>query len=392
MSGSVRVPPLDLKAQYARIRTEAEAAVARVFESQQFVLGPEVEALEREIAAYLGASHAVGCASGSDAILLALLGLNIQPGDEVVCPAFTFFATAGYVVRAGGIPVFADIDPVTFNLDIASARRALARCTRAKALLPVHLYGQTAPLGEVETLAREAGVSLVEDAAQAIGSWDAEGRKAGTVGAVGCFSFYPTKNLGGCGDGGMLVTSDPEVAERLRVLRSHGSKPAYFHHVVGLNSRLDALQAAVLRVKLKYLDAWTVERRERAAYYDARFSDAGAATSATPLDSGGLPLRTPHPAPTGARHIYHQYVVRVPAESRDALQVHLKAQGVDTMVYYPLPLHLQPCFKYLGYREGEFPEAERAAREVLALPMYPELTEAQQDRVVDGILSALNDT
>ncbi|MCZ7647325.1 MAG: DegT/DnrJ/EryC1/StrS family aminotransferase [Planctomycetota bacterium] len=389
MSVAPGVPLLDLKAQYAQLKPELDAALARVVESQYFILGEEVDALERELGEYLGVPHAIGCASGSDAILLALMALDLGRGDEVLCPTYTFFATAGYVVRAGAKPVFADIDPVTYNLDPVSAREAAGRAAKLKALLPVHLYGQCADLAALEALAASRGVPLIEDAAQAIGSRDAKGRSAGAVGALGCFSFFPTKNLGGFGDGGLVTTADAGLAEKLRVLRVHGSKPKYYHHVVGVNSRLDALQAAVLRVKLKYLEAWHAARARNAAAYDRRFKAAGARSSAEPLEGGGFPLRFPHAPAAPARHIYNQYVIRVPAERRDALRASLTERRIGTEIYYPVPLHLQQCFAGLGYKEGRFPQAERAARETLALPIYPELSAAQIEQVATAIVEFL---
>ena len=403
MSPSVSVPLLDLKAQYASIKAEIAAALLRVVESQHFILGPEVEGLEAEIAKYCHTPHAIGCASGSDALLLALMALNVKPGDQVLCPSYTFFATAGAISRLGAIPVFADIDPATYNLDPRAARQAAARCQRLKAILPVHLFGLCADMPAFEELAAELKVPLVEDAAQAIGSADSRGRQAGTVGAIGCYSFFPSKNLGCFGDGGMMATSDPALAEKLRVLRVHGSKPKYYHKVVGVNSRLDALQAAVLRVKLKYLDSWTAARQKNAAYYDSAFRKAGALDSSAPLaphptlspggrgqgEGGGLPLRIPLPAPAPARHIYNQYVIRVPASQRDGLREHLKRQNIGTEIYYPLPLHRQECFQNLGLGEGSLPHSEAAARETLALPVYPELSTEQMQHVVQTVTDFL---
>lgn len=382
----MKVPLLDLKAQYATIRDEIEAAIHEVVESQWFILGPNVADFETEIARYSDAKHAVGCASGSDAILLALLALGIEPGDEVICPTYTFFATAGYVVRAGGTPVFADIDPTTYNVDLSSIREAAARCKRLRAIMPVHLFGQVADMTGCLELGRELGVPVVEDAAQAIGARDAEGSRAGSRGAIGCFSFFPSKNLGGLGDGGMVTTQDAALADRLRMLRVHGGHARYYHDIVGVNSRLDALQAACLAVKLRHLDDWTAGRQANAAFYDAAFADAGATSSATPLTEGGLPIRTPHPAPPKASHIYNQYVIRVPAEMRDALREHLSQQGVTTEIYYPVPLHQQACFADLGYAAGDMPQAEAAALETIALPIYPELTEDQKQHVAGSII------
>jgi dTDP-4-amino-4,6-dideoxygalactose transaminase len=386
---ALRVPSIDLRAQYASIRDEIRAAVDRVFESQSFVLGEEVEALERALAGYCEARFAVGCGSGSDALLLALMALDVGPGDEVICPAFTFFATAGAIARLGARPVFADIDPAAYTLDPVSARKAAARCTRLRAILAVHLYGRPADLDALLALATELDVPLVEDAAQAIGARDASGRRIGARGRAACFSFYPTKNLGGAGDGGLVTTDDPGLAERVRRLRVHGASRPYHHEEVGVNARLDALQAAVLRVKLGHLEAWNAARAARATSYDARFGGAGAATSAVPLDAGGLPLRIPASVAPPARAVHHQYVVRVPAAQRDALRAHLAAQGVGTEVYYPVGLHQQPCFAALGAPATDLSETERAAREVLALPLYPELDPVQSRHVTDTVLAFL---
>ncbi len=386
MSSSLRVPVLDLRAQYATIRDDVRAAVDRVFENQAFILGEEVEALERELAAFCEARFAITCGSGSDALLLALMALDIGPGDEVICPSFTFFATAGAVSRLGARPVFVDIDPATYNLDPTAARAAAARCTRLRAILPVHLYGAAADMDALVTLADEHGVPLIEDAAQAIGACDASGRRIGARSRIACFSFYPTKNLGGAGEGGFLSTDDADLAERLRRLRVHGSSRRYVHEELGMNSRLDALQAVVLRVKLRRLDDWNAARQRHAAAYDEAFARGGAQPNTVPLAAGGLPLRTPAPVAAPAVHVHHQYVIRVEAALRDPLREHLSARGVGSDVYYPLGLHQQLCFAALGYREGDLPETERAAREVVALPIYPELEAAQRDHVVASIL------
>jgi dTDP-4-amino-4,6-dideoxygalactose transaminase len=367
----MRVPLLDLSEQHARLREELRAAIDRVVDSQQFVLGPDVRLLEEEVARYTGARHAVGCASGSDALLLALLALDVGAGDEVVTSPFTFFATAGAIARLGARPRFVDIEPRTCNIDASKIEAATGPRTRA--IIPVHLYGQCAEMGEIMEAASARGLPVIEDAAQAIGATDGE-RQAGTMGAVGCFSFYPTKNLGAAGDAGMLTTDDDRLAGRLRALRVHGGETEYHHREIGFNSRLDTLQAAVLRVKLPHLDEWSRARRERAALYTRLFEEAGLSDHVT----------TPFTRP-GARHIFHQYVVRVAAEGREALIEHLRRQGIGTKIYYPVPLHLQECFSYLGYREGDLPEAERAARETLALPVYPELRPEQQEYVVETI-------
>jgi dTDP-4-amino-4,6-dideoxygalactose transaminase len=386
----MNVPLFELKTQYAALRDEIRPVIERVLDSQMFILGAEVAELEREVAAYCETTEAVGCASGSDAILLALLALGIGPGDQVIVPSYTFFATAGYVVRVGATPVFADIDPVTYNIDPESIRAAAARCSNLRAIMPVHLYGQSADMAALEAIGLELGVPLVEDAAQAIGTRDPLGRPAGAMSTLGCFSFFPTKNLGGFGDGGMVTTSDAELAARLRMLRMHGMEPKYVHRIVGVNSRLDALQAAVLRVKLRHLDAWTAARQRNAAFYDRAFGEIGARTSAEPLDTEGFPLRTPAWVDReSSRHIYNQYVIRVPAAHRDELRDHLRERGVGTEIYYPIPLHLQDCFTGLGYRDGDLPVSERAARETIALPIYPELTEAQLAHVVESVAAYL---
>jgi dTDP-4-amino-4,6-dideoxygalactose transaminase len=367
----MKVPLLDLRAQYETLRGETRAAVERVFESQAFVLGREVSALEEEIAAYCGARHAVGCASGSDALLLALTALDVRAGDEVVTTPYSFFATAGSIARLGARPVFVDIDPRTYNLNVDLLEPAITGRTRA--VMPVHLYGQCAQTDALLEIAGRRGLPVVEDAAQAVGAEDA-GRRAGSLGRVGCFSFYPTKNLGGAGDGGMLSTDDDALAARLRALRVHGESSKYRHREIGFNSRLDSLQAAVLRVKLPRLDSWSDARARNAARYRELFRDAGLLEEIEP------PFEREN-----VRHIYNQFVVRVRGGRRDALAEHLKGAGVGTEVYYPVPLHLQECFRHLGHGEGDFPEAERAARETLALPVYPELTEEQQLYVVEMI-------
>ncbi len=386
MSHPPRVPLLDLKAQYASIKDEVDRAIHEVLDSQYFILGPVVEQFEKDIAAYCNVKHAVGCASGSDAILLALLALGIGPGDEVICPSYTFFATGGYIVRAGATPVFVDVDPVTYNIDPELVRAAAKKCTRLKAIMPVHLFGQCADLDAMLEIGREFGVPIVEDAAQAIGAKDLTGAKAGSRGAIGCFSFFPSKNLGAFGDGGVVTTNDDALAEKLAMLRMHGMKPKYYHKYVGVNSRLDAIQAAVLRVKLRYLDEWTEGRRRNAAHYDAAFKEAGATSSADGVNEDRLPIATPQPGRGKAHHIYNQYVIRVPAVMRDPLREHLSEQNIGTEIYYPVPLHVQECFADLGYAHGDLPVSEAAARETIALPIYPELTTEQLDHVADSIV------
>jgi dTDP-4-amino-4,6-dideoxygalactose transaminase len=362
----MKVPLLDLKSQYAAIRSEVRAAIDRVCESQHFILGPEVIALEEEVAAFCGARFAIGVSSGTDALLAALMAVGVGPGDEVITTPYSFFATAGVIARLGARPVFVDIDPTTFIIDAQAVSANLTARTRA--IMPVHLFGRCADMDPLLKAAEEHGLAVIEDAAQAIGSVDEQGRQAGTIGDVGCFSFFPSKNLGAFGDGGMLVTHDADLAETLRVLRVHGSKPKYYHQLVGGNFRLDALQAAVLRVKLPYLSAWTEARRTNAERY--RRLCAGL------LEQVALPADVPG-------HIYNQFVVRVP--DRDRLQTFLHAKGVGTEVYYPLPLHLQECFAGLGYHAGDFPHAEAAARDSLALPIYPELTVDQQRYVISQL-------
>ena len=364
----MQVPLLDLKAQYATIRSEVRAALDRVCDSQRFILGPEVRALEEALAGFCGARFAIGMSSGTDALLAALMAIGVGAGDEVITTPYSFFATAGVIVRLGARPVFVDIDPKTFNLDATDVGAKVT--SRTKGILPVHLFGRCTDMRPLEQVAAEHGLYLIEDAAQAIGTRDDRGRQSGTIGHIGCFSFFPSKNLGAFGDGGMAVTSDEGLAEQLRRLRVHGSEPKYYHRTVGGNFRLDAIQAAVLRVKLPYLTSWSKARRQNAERYRHLFDEADLLTCVS------LPEDIPG-------HIYNQFVVRAPA--RDALQAFLRKQGVETEVYYPLPLHLQECFCGLGYRPGDLPHAEAAARESLALPIYPELTETQQRYVVHQI-------
>jgi dTDP-4-amino-4,6-dideoxygalactose transaminase len=371
----MNVPLLDLQAQYVSLRDDLRQAVDRVMSSQRFVLGDEVRGLENSIAGYCRTKHAVGCASGSDALLLALMALDVKAGDEVITTPFSFFATAACIARLGARPVFVDIDPRTYNIDPSQVADAITARTRV--IMPVHLYGQCAPMDPLLDVGKSHGIPVVEDAAQAIGATD-NGRPAGSMGSIGCFSFDPTKNLGGAGDGGIATTNDDDLAARLRRLRAHGGSNEYEHEEVGINSRLDELQAAVLRVKLPSLDRWSDERASKAALYSKLLSEADLS----------FPLVTPEVRADG-RHIFHQYVIRVPG-NRDALMEHLKARGIGTKVYYPIPLHLQTCFKYLGYKEGQFPETESAAKETFALPAYPELTDEQQVYVVESIKSFKN--
>ena len=387
MADQITVPLLDLKAQYATIKDEITRAMNEVIESQWFIMGPNIKALEEEIAAYCKSKFAVGCASGTDAILLALMAIGVGPDDEVICPSYPFFATGGCIHRLGAKPVFADIDPTTYNLDPASVREAAAKCKRLKALMPVHLFGQAVDMDAMLELGEELNVPIIEDAAQAIGTLDSAGVRTGSRCKIGCFSFFPSKNLGAFGDGGICTMNDEDLAGLIGILRVHGGKPKYYHKIVGVNSRLDALQAAILRVKLKYLDSWTAGRRANATAYNRIFSEAGAATSAVPLHEGGFPLRTPQPASGKARHIYNQYVIRVPAPIRDELRAELKAKNIGNEVYYPVPLHLQECFADLGYSRGDLPHSELAADQTIALPIYPELTDEQMNHVAQTVIS-----
>jgi dTDP-4-amino-4,6-dideoxygalactose transaminase len=373
---SVAVPALDLKAQYQTIRDEIDSVIRRVIESQLFIQGPEVERLENELAEYCGAARAVGCASGTDALLLPLMALGVRPGDEVITSPYTFFATAGSIWRTGARPVFVDIEPDTYNIDPARIEAAITPQTRA--IIPVHLYGQTADMDPINEIARHHGLFVLEDAAQAIGAAYQE-RRAGSLGQAAAFSFYPSKNLGGFGDGGMMTTDDPLLGRSLARLRVHGMEPKYHHHEVGFNSRLDAIQAAVLRVKLRYLESWTLQRREAAARYSTLFQAHGLTDLVT------LPVER-----QGHYHVFNQYVIRIPAPVRDPLREYLTGRQIGTEIYYPIPLHLQPCFAMLGHQPEDFPNAESAAKETLALPMYPELTDEQQRYVVSSIRQFLD--
>jgi dTDP-4-amino-4,6-dideoxygalactose transaminase len=364
----MKIPLLDLKAQHSIIRSDIRQAIERVVESQRFILGPEVEALEKEIAFFCQGRFAIGVSSGTDALLVALMAIGVGPGDEVITTAYSFFATAGVISRLGARPVFVDIDPKTFNLDTRAVGRKIT--SRTKAIMPVHLFGQCADMDPMIEAVRGKSIYVIEDAAQAIGARDNKARQAGTIGDMGCFSFFPSKNLGAFGDGGMVITNDEKLAETVKVLRVHGGKPKYHHRIVGGNFRLDALQAAVLRVKLKQLSQWTEMRRNNADRYRSLFEEAGLSKCISlPEDSPG--------------HIYNQFVCRFP--DRDRLQSVLREKGIETEVYYPIPLHLQDCFSDLGYRAGDFPNAEAAAQESLALPIYPELTEIQQRYIVEKI-------
>ncbi len=375
----MKVPLLDLKEQYESLRDALLPEVLRLFESQQFILGSPVETLEAEIASYCGVGYAVGVASGSDALLLALMAGGIGPGDEVITTPYTFFSTVSAIVRAGARTVLVDIDPDSYNIDPAGIEERITERTRG--VLPVHLFGRCADMHAMVALARKHELFVVEDAAQAIGA-EYKGRRAGALGDVGCLSFFPSKNLGGFGDGGMIVTNRGELAERIRILRVHGMQPKYVHRYVGINSRLDALQAVVLTQKLKHLDDWHRRRRENAEHYNRCFREAGLTEKgAVVLPPGDGTAASP--SGEQRRDVFNQYVIRV--RDRDGLREYLAEQGVGSEVYYPIPLHLQECFASLGYRRGNFPESERAAQETLALPIYPELTRAQQDFVVDRI-------
>lgn len=383
------VPLLDLKAQYAGIREEIREAIDRVADSQHFILGPEVEGLEREVAAYSQCDFGIGVSSGTDALLVALMAINLQPNDEVITTPYTFFATAGAISRLNAKTVFVDIDPLTYNIDPARIEGAITERTRA--VIPVHLYGQMADTEAIMDVARRHQLHVIEDAAQAIGS-EYGGRRAGSIGDIACFSFFPSKNLGGFGDGGMVTTNNAELAKQVKLLRNHGYAPKYYNKVVGGNFRLDAIQAAVLRIKLQYLDSWTEKRQQNAATYRRLFMEAELAIppelAAVKLGSTAndfekmsgvvLPFEKPN-----VRHIYNQFVVR--CAQRDQLLAHLKERQIGTEIYYPVPMHLQECFVELGYKQGDFQISERAAHETLALPIYPELTEDMMARVVDAI-------
>ena len=384
----VTVPLLDLKAQYATIRAEVEPVVLEVMESQYFIGGPKIDQLEKEVAAYCHTKHSIGCANGSDAILLALQALDVGPGDEVILPTFTFFATAGSVHRLGARPVFVDIDPVTYNICPQSVEEAFGCCKKVKCLMPVHLFGQAADMDSIMAIAKARGLTVVEDCAQAIGTEDVHGRRVGSIGDIGTYSFFPSKNLGGFGDGGIMATNSDALGARMKRLRNHGMEPKYYHQEIGMNSRLDALQAAVLSIKLRHLDAWSTARQKNAKFYDEFFRNHGAADTSVAVDAGGLPLRFPK-APAKGRHIYNQYAIRVPGRIRDAVRDELTKRKIGTEIYYPLCLHMQECFKFLGYTQGVFPHSERAALETIALPIYGEMTEAQRHWVAESVVEAV---
>jgi dTDP-4-amino-4,6-dideoxygalactose transaminase len=366
----MKVPLLDLTEQNSSLRPEIEAALGRVLDTNAFILGGEVKELENELAEYCRTKHAIGCASGSDALLLALMAVGVGPGDEVITTPYSFFATVSAITRLGAKPVFVDIDPDTYNLDVSQIEAAITE--RTKAIQPVHLYGQCADMKVLKAVVEPRGIAIVEDAAQAIGA-EEDGFRAGAMSEVGCFSFYPSKNLGGMGDGGFMTTNDDGIARKLSALRVHGSEERYYHKWVGLNSRLDGFQGAVLRVKLPHLDTWSDKRKANADRYRELFTDAGL------IEEVGLPVEREN-----CRHIYNQFVVRITGR-RDELKNYLAENEIGTDIYYPVPLHLQECFAYLGYREADLPESERAARETLALPIYPELRDEQQQYVVEKI-------
>ncbi len=388
----MKVPLLDLKPQYRALKTELDAAILRVSESQYFILGPEVKALEAATAAYSQCKYGIGISSGTDALLIALMALEIGAGDEVITSPYTFFATAGTIARVGARPVFVDIEPETFNISPAAIEKFIeAHCEtrngvlfnrttggRVRAIMPVHLYGQMADMTRIMAIAKRHQLSVIEDAAQAIGSEDAQGRRACSIGDIGCLSFFPTKNLGAFGDAGMCVTNDERLAAKLMKLRVHGMEPKYYHELIGGNFRLDEIQAAVLNVKLPHLDSWSAARQRNAAYYDAAFKRTGL----------GGKVVTPPAAPARARHIYNQYCIRT--ARRDEMRSWLAERGVGTEIYYPLALHMQQCFAYLGHKPQDFPESLRATQETLALPIYPELEESQLQYVVDSIAALLD--
>jgi len=371
------VPLLDLRRQYAPLKAQLLAAIEEVCDAQALVLGPKTEAFEKAVAAYANVPHAIGVSSGTDAQLVILMALGIGPGDVVVTTPYTFFATAGCVARLGAKPVFVDIDPVSYNIDPVQLADVLAKTPNVKAIIPVHLYGQCADMEAIVKLGRQYGVPVIEDAAQALGARHALGA-AGAIGEAGYYSFYPTKNLGAFGDAGMIVCHGDALAAKCRSLRNHGMEPRYYHSMIGGNFRIDALQSAVLNIKLPHLDTWSAGRQERAAFYREKLADVSALTLPTEQWSG---------SGVANHHIYNQFIVRVPA--RDQVRAALSKAGVGTEIYYPLPLHLQECFAYLGYREGDFPHSEKAAKESLALPIFPELTLAEQEEVITQLRQAV---
>jgi dTDP-4-amino-4,6-dideoxygalactose transaminase len=380
------VPLLDLKKQYHSLKKELDEALIRVAESQYFILGPEVEKMEKAFVEYLDCKYAIGVSSGTDALLIALMALDIQPGDEVIVPTYSFFATAGVVSRMNAVPVFAEIDPVTFNIDPDDIEKRIT--DKTKAIIPVHLYGQSCEMDKIMDIARRHNLKVVEDGAQAIGVQYKDGRRVGTIGDIGCYSFFPSKNLGCFGDGGLVISNDDELGEKLRIMRVHGGKPKYYHKIIGGNFRLDAIQAAVLNVKLPHLDDWSAQRRSNAELYTKLFIETGLAesTGKTVFDEKNkvlLPEAVYKDSDVKNYHIYNQYIIRV--KDRDNVKKHLTEKGIGSEIYYPVPFHMQECFSPLNYKKGDFPLAEEAADDSIALPIYPELTKEQQKYIVDSI-------
>jgi len=388
----MKVPLLDLKPQYQLLKKDLDAAMLRVAESQYFILGPEVENMEKEFCEYLDCKYAIGVSSGTDALLLALMAINLQPDDEVIVPTYSFFATAGVVSRLNAKPVLTDIDPVTFNINPEDFGNKIT--SKTKAVIPVHLYGQSAEMDSIMSIAGENNITVIEDAAQAIGTQYKNGKSAGTIGHIGCYSFFPSKNLGCFGDGGLVVTNDDDLAHMIKIKRVHGGEPKYYHKVIGGNFRLDALQAAVLRIKLPHLDSWSEGRRKNAELYNQLFIDSGLAeeTGKTDFNEKNKVLlpKAVYENAAGVRnyHIYNQYIIRI--EKRDELRAFLSENEIGTEIYYPVPFHLQECFSNLGYKPGDFPISEMAGDKTLALPIYPELTNEQQQFVVERINEFVN--
>lgn len=387
----MKVPLLDLKAQYSQIKKELDEALIRVAESQYFILGPEVEKLEKTMNEYIGCTSSIGVSSGTDALLVALMAIDIQPGDEVILPTYSFFATAGVVSRLNAKPVFCDVDPVTFNIDPSKIEELVTE--RTKAITPVHLYGQSADMNPIMEIAKKHNLVVIEDAAQSIGTQYKDGRTTGTIGEIGCFSFFPSKNLGGFGDGGLVTAMDAELGEKIRILRVHGGKPKYYHRIIGGNFRLDAIQAAVINVKFPHLDSWSKQRQSNADLYTSLFVDKGLASGEGVVEFSEtekvlIPKAVYRSADIPRYHIYNQYVIRV--EDRDGLREHLKQKEIGTEIYYPVPFHMQDCFAYIGNKKGDFPVAEFCAEKSLALPIYPELTNEQIEYTVDSIKEFLD--
>ena len=402
----MKVPLLDLKKQYFSLKKEMDLALKEVIESQYFILGPVVEEFEHKFASYCGASHAVGCSSGSDAILLSLMAMDVGPGDFVLCPSFTFYSTASSITRLGACPIFVDICPHTYNMSLSETRKILDRVKDKqtllfedsqglkgciKALLPVHLFGQSLDMKAWSDLSIEFGVPIIEDCAQSVGARDMFENISGSKGDMGCFSFFPSKNLGCFGDGGAVVTNSQDLADRLKRLRVHGMHPKYEHQEIGINGRLDSLQAAVLNVKMKYLDSWHEMRCRNADNYDRYFSEAGAIGKSNEILTDGIPLKIPSRPLRPARHVVNQYVIRVPEGLRDSLRDFLHQKNIGCEIYYKIPLHLQRCFEFMGHSEGSYPHTENASREVLALPIYPELTAGEQEYVALSVIHFLKE-